>query len=88
MCLYLFYQEIFSSFRFFFPSRYVDAERLGIWGWSFGGFLSATVLAESEDLFKTAVSVAPVTDWRYYDTAYAERYMRIPSKEVRDDASS
>ena len=43
------------------------------------------MLAESKDLFKTAVSVAPVTDWRYYDTAYAERYMRIPSKEVRGD---
>lgn len=57
---------------------YVDNQRMGIWGWSYGGFMSATCLFKGHDVFKTAVSVAPVTNWRYYDNIYTERYMRRP----------
>jgi len=61
---------------------YVDRDRMAIWGWSYGGFLSATVLSfPTNDVFTTGISVAPVSDWRYYDTVYAERYMGLPTKE-------
>lgn len=60
---------------------YVDPDRIAIWGWSYGGFFSATALAMSQGEIRTAVSVAPVTDWRYYDTVYTERYMGVPTKE-------
>lgn len=57
---------------------YVDKNRIGIWGWSYGGFMSATCLMKGNDVFKAAISVAPVTNWRYYDNIYTERYMRTP----------
>lgn len=57
---------------------YVDKSRIGIWGWSFGGFMSATCILKGADVFKAAVAVAPVTNWRYYDDIYTERYMRRP----------
>jgi dipeptidyl-peptidase-4 len=58
---------------------YVDKSRIGIWGWSFGGFMSSTCLMKGNDVFKTAIAVAPVTNWRYYDNIYTERYMRTPA---------
>lgn len=57
---------------------YVDKERIGIWGWSYGGFMSSTCLLKGNDVFKMAIAVAPVTNWRYYDNIYTERYMRKP----------
>lgn len=59
---------------------YVDGDRIGIWGWSFGGYLSALSLFRGEDAFKMAISVAPVTNWRYYDNIYTERFMRTPQE--------
>ncbi len=59
---------------------YVDGSRIGIWGWSFGGYLSALSLFRGEDAFKMAISVAPVTNWRYYDNIYTERFMRTPQE--------
>jgi dipeptidyl-peptidase 4 len=59
---------------------YVDKSRIGIWGWSYGGFMSSTCIMKGADVFKTAVAVAPVTNWRYYDNIYTERYMRKPSE--------
>ena len=58
---------------------YVDKNRIGIWGWSFGGFMSSLCLSRS-DLFKVGIAVAPVTNWRFYDTAYTERFMRQPKE--------
>ncbi len=57
---------------------YVDENRIGIWGWSYGGYMSSLALAEGSDVFTTAIAVAPVTSWRYYDTIYTERYMQTP----------
>ena len=57
---------------------YVDAERIGIWGWSFGGFNTLMSMSEGSGLFRAGVAVAAPTDWRYYDTVYTERYMRTP----------
>lgn len=58
--------------------RWVDSTRIGHWGWSFGGFLSALAITKGSGVFSTAIAVAPVTDWRYYDNIYTERYMRTP----------
>lgn len=57
---------------------FVDKDRIGIWGWSYGGYMSTLALAEGNDIFSTAIAVAPVTSWRYYDTIYTERYMQTP----------
>ncbi len=57
---------------------YVDSTRLGMWGWSYGGFMSLNVMTQTPDVFSMAISVAPVTHWKYYDTIYTERYMGLP----------
>ncbi|NRD21698.1 S9 family peptidase [Winogradskyella litoriviva] len=59
---------------------YIDAERIGIWGWSYGGFMSSNALFKGNDVFKMAIAVAPVTSWRFYDTIYTERYMTTPQE--------
>ncbi|HEX8294183.1 MAG TPA: S9 family peptidase, partial [Pyrinomonadaceae bacterium] len=59
---------------------YVDGSRIGIWGWSFGGYLTALCMTKQADLFKMGISVAPVTNWRYYDTVYTERFLRTPQE--------
>ena len=59
---------------------FIDNSRIGIWGWSFGGFISANSILKGNHIFKTAIAVAPVTDWRFYDTIYTERYMQTPSE--------
>ncbi|MGS2740375.1 S9 family peptidase [Sinomicrobium sp. M5D2P17] len=61
---------------------YVDAERIGIWGWSYGGFMSSNCILKGNDVFKMAIAVAPVTNWRFYDTIYTERYMRTPQENA------
>lgn len=60
--------------------KYVDANRIGIWGWSYGGFMSSTCLFKGSEIFKMAIAVAPVSNWRYYDNIYTERYMRTPQE--------
>jgi len=57
---------------------FVDTARIGIWGWSFGGYLSTLCLEKGSQQFKLAVAVAPVTNWRYYDSIYTERYNGLP----------
>ncbi|MCC8187551.1 MAG: S9 family peptidase [Bacteroides sp.] len=57
---------------------YVDKDRIGIWGWSYGGYMTLMSMSEGTPVFKAGVAVAPVTDWKYYDTIYGERYMRTP----------
>lgn len=59
---------------------YVDASRIGIWGWSFGGYMTLLSLCRGEGTFKAGVSIAPVTDWRFYDSIYTERYLRTPQE--------
>jgi dipeptidyl-peptidase-4 len=58
----------------------LDRERVGIFGWSFGGYVAGMALLLRPDLFKAAVAGAPVTDWALYDTAYTERYLRTPAE--------
>lgn len=61
---------------------YIDASRIGIWGWSYGGFMSSNCLFKGNDVFKMAIAVAPVTSWRFYDTIYTERYMTTPQENA------
>ncbi|HRE77470.1 MAG TPA: S9 family peptidase [Flavobacterium sp.] len=61
---------------------FIDKTRIGIWGWSYGGFMSSNCILKGNDVFKTAIAVAPVTNWRFYDTIYTERYMQTPQENA------
>jgi dipeptidyl-peptidase-4 len=62
---------------------YVDSTRMGIWGWSYGGFMSLNALFQFPDVYSTAVAVAPVTHWKYYDNIYTERYNGLPQQNAK-----
>jgi dipeptidyl-peptidase-4 len=61
---------------------YVDKSRIGIWGWSYGGFMASNCILKGADVFKMAIAVAPVTNWRFYDSIYTERYMQTPQENA------
>ncbi|WP_408030007.1 S9 family peptidase [Tenacibaculum xiamenense] len=61
---------------------YIDANRIGIWGWSYGGYMSTNCILKGNDVFAAAIAVAPVTTWRFYDSIYTERYMRTPEENA------
>ncbi|XP_022252543.1 prolyl endopeptidase FAP-like, partial [Limulus polyphemus] len=60
---------------------FIDPEKIAIWGWSYGGYAAAMALATDTDVFECGISVAPITSWRYYDSAYTERYMQFPAPD-------
>jgi dipeptidyl-peptidase-4 len=64
--------------RFAAGLPYVDGSRIGIWGWSYGGFISSSCMVKGNGAFSVGIAVAPVTNWRYYDNIYTERFMRKP----------
>ena len=68
--------------RYLAKLPYVDGSRIGIFGWSYGGYMSSLCLLKGADEFKMAIAVAPVTNWRYYDSIYTERYMRTPQENA------
>ncbi len=59
---------------------YIDEDNIGIWGWSYGGHMSTNSILKGSDIFTTAIAVAPVTSWRFYDTVYTERFLRTPQE--------
>ena len=61
---------------------FVDKTRIGIFGWSYGGFMSSNCILKGNDVFKMAIAVAPVTNWRFYDSVYTERYMQTPQENA------
>lgn len=61
---------------------YIDKDRIGIWGWSYGGFMSSNCILKGNDVFSMAIAVAPVTSWRFYDSIYTERYMQTPQENA------
>jgi dipeptidyl-peptidase-4 len=63
---------------------YVDSKRIGFWGWSFGGYMASLAISKGADVFKSAIAVAPVTNWRFYDNIYTERYMRTPQENGKN----
>ncbi len=69
-----------NAAKYFSNLNYIDSKRIGIQGWSYGGYMSTLALCKGSDIFKMAIAVAPVTNWRYYDNIYTERYMRTPQE--------
>ena len=68
---------------------YIDETKMGIWGWSYGGFVSSNAILKGNDVFSTAIAIAPVTSWRFYDSVYTEKFLKTPQENPRgyDDNS-
>ncbi|MBL3654788.1 S9 family peptidase [Fulvivirga sediminis] len=75
-------QDHIEAAKYLGSQPYVDASRIGIWGWSYGGYMSSLAILKGADVFKAAIAVAPVTNWRFYDTIYTERYMDTPQNNA------
>jgi dipeptidyl-peptidase-4 len=76
-------QDQISGAKYLGTLPFVDNARIGIWGWSYGGYMASLGITVGAEVFKTAIAVAPVTTWRFYDSIYTERYLRRP----QDNAS-
>lgn len=68
--------------KYFGSLDYIDSKRIGIFGWSYGGYMSSLCITRGHEYFKTAIAVAPVTNWRTYDNIYTERFMRTPQENA------
>ncbi|MFM8964080.1 MAG: DPP IV N-terminal domain-containing protein, partial [Sphingomonadales bacterium] len=75
-------QDVIEATKVFAQRTDVDASRLGIMGWSYGGFMSSLAMTKGNGLFKVGIAVAPVTSWRFYDNIYTERFMRTPQENA------
>lgn len=73
-------QDQISAATWLANREYVDENRIGIWGWSYGGYMSTLCISKGAETFKTAIAVAPVTNWKFYDSIYTERYMQTPQE--------
>ncbi len=71
-------EDLVSGAKYLAGLPYVDGERLGIWGWSYGGYMSSLAMTKGAGTFKLGIAVAPVTNWRFYDTVYTERFLQTP----------
>lgn len=82
-------EDAIEAARWLGQQSWVDKDRIGIWGWSFGGYLSTLSLLKGNDVFKMAIAVAPVMNWRYYDNIYTERFLGLPQDNAKgyDDNS-
>ncbi|MCK4746577.1 MAG: S9 family peptidase [Bacteroidales bacterium] len=78
-----------ESTKWFGSQDYIDQDRIGIFGWSYGGYMTSLCMTKGNGTYKMGIAVAPVTTWRYYDTVYTERFMRTPQEnpEGYDDNS-
>jgi dipeptidyl-peptidase-4 len=68
--------------KFLGAQTFVDKNRIGIWGWSFGGYMTSLAMTVGADYFKAGIAVAPVTNWRYYDSIYTERFLKTPQENA------
>ena len=73
-------EDIIDTAKKLSERSYIDEDRTGIWGWSYGGFMASNAILKGNDVFEMAIAVAPVTSWRFYDTIYTERYMTTPQE--------
>ena len=82
-------EDAIEAARWLGQQSWVDKDRIGIWGWSFGGYLSTLSILKGDDVFKAAIAVAPVMNWRYYDNIYTERFLALPQDNPKgyDDNS-
>lgn len=72
--------DLIETAKYLQSLNYVDSNRIGIWGWSYGGFMTSLCLTKGADYYAAGIAVAPVTNWRYYDNIYTERFMRTPQE--------
>ena len=75
-------QDQVATANYLKKQSYVDGSRIGIWGWSYGGYVSLMSMTDQAGVFKAGIAVAPVCDWRYYNTVYTERFMRTPKENM------
>ena len=73
-------EDQLAAARYMASQPWIDASRIGIWGWSFGGFETLMALSQGTDVYNCGVAIAPVTSWRFYDSIYTERYMLTPQE--------
>ena len=73
-------EDQLETAKYLATQSYVDASRIGIQGWSYGGYMSSLCITKGAELFKMAIAVAPVTNWRFYDSIYTERFMQTPAE--------
>jgi len=73
-------EDQIAAAKYFGNQSYIDKNRIGIFGWSYGGYMSTLCMTKGADYFKAGIAVAPVTNWRYYDNIYTERFMRTPQE--------
>ncbi len=73
-------QDQIAAAQYVGSLSYVDSKNIAIWGWSFGGYMTLMTMTSSKGVYKAGVAIAPVTDWKFYDTVYTERYMRTPQE--------
>lgn len=71
-----------AAAKYFATLPYIDSSKIAIWGWSYGGYNVLMSMSRGNGTFKAGVAIAPVTDWRYYDTVYTERFMRTPQQNM------
>jgi dipeptidyl-peptidase-4 len=71
-----------TAAEYFASLPYIDGSKIAIWGWSYGGYNVLMSMSRGNGIFKAGVAIAPVTDWKFYDTVYAERYMRTPQQNA------
>ncbi len=72
--------DLIETAKWLQQQSYINPEKIGIWGWSYGGFMTSLCMTKGADYFSTGIAVAPVTNWRYYDNIYTERFMRTPQE--------
>lgn len=75
-------EDQIEAAKYFGSLSFIDKNRIGIFGWSYGGYMSSLCITKGTDYYKTAIAVAPVTNWRYYDNVYTERFMRTPQENA------
>jgi dipeptidyl-peptidase-4 len=76
-------QDQIEAAKYLAAQSYIDKNRIAIWGWSYGGYMSSNCILQGADIFKAAIAVAPVTNWRFYDTIYTERYLGLPQENAK-----
>lgn len=76
-------QDLADFNKYLAAKNYIDGSRIGIWGWSYGGFMTLNMLTRQPGLYKLGVAIAPVTSWEFYDNIYTERYMGLPQKNIK-----
>ena len=75
-------EDQITAAKWFGNQPYIDKSRIGIFGWSFGGYMTSLAMTKGADVFKMGIAVAPVTNWRYYDSIYTERFLQTPQENA------